>query len=162
MLVRDGGNYSWSRGVKYPIVIAEDTEFVLANFAQASPHTAGIFDVAPGVLLRLVGCNLVNVSVPDGAEIVGGNLAHVVPTETGDPARPTINLLHDCSLCASAWREINEGIEFGDLPKDASGTILHHEMKERYRARRDFEMLVEADVSDLQASNDAALAKWSK
>ena len=162
MVVHDGGNYSYSRGVSYPIPVTEDTEYRLANFCQQTPHTAGIFDVAPGVLLRLVGCNLVNVSVPDGAEIIGGNLAHVVPTETGNPDRPTINLLHDCSLCASAWREINEGIEFGDLPKDASGVILHNEMKERFRARRDFEALVEADVSDLQASNDAALAKWSK
>lgn len=149
----------------YPLVIDGDTEFRGTNFAQESPHTE-IFSVvaAPGSLvnpvLRFVDCNLVNVRVPDGAEIVGGNLAHVVPTETGDKDRPIVSLLHECEKCASAWRELNDAIEAGDLPKDASGRILHHEMKGRYAARREFEGLVEADIEDVRASNDKRMEKF--
>lgn len=167
MRVINGGNWSHARGVKYPIVISEDTEYRGSNFAQESPHTE-IFSVEPAAdslvnpTLRFVECNLVNVKVPDGAEIVGGNLAHLVRTATGGAAKPFINLLHECEKCSTAVKEIREAIEGGDLPKDEAGRILHHEMKVRFAARREFEMLVESDVADLSDENAAALEKWSK
>ncbi len=150
----------------YPIRITEDTEFRETNFAQESPHTA-IFDVVPQGLvnpvLRLVECNLTNVTVPDGAEIVGGNLAQVVRTETGNPERPFVNLLCECPKCPPAVMEIRDIIAEKD-PEcfDEHGRFLHHRVKERVRVRRDFEALVEADVLDIQNENDAALAKWGR
>ena len=146
------------------IRIEEDTEFRGSNFAQPEPHTVVFEIVSAGLVnpvVRFVECNLVNVTVPDGAEIVGGNLAQVVPTETGDKDRPTVNLLHECDKCASAVMEIRDAIESKDLPKDEKGRILHHAMKDRFRARRDFEALVEADVLDVQTENDEALAKFA-
>ena len=97
------GNYSHARGVAYPIQIDKDTIYEDANFAQEAPHT-DIFSVAPGVVITFVNCNLVNVTVPDGAQIHGGNLAQVVPTETGNKDRPTVNLLCVCEKCSpSPW-----------------------------------------------------------
>lgn len=161
MRVVEGGNFAYTRGVAYPIVVSEDTEYRGSNFAQAAPHTT-IFLVAMDVRVRFVECNLVNVTVPDGAEIVGGNLAHIVPTETGNPERPIINLLHECEKCSSAVMELRDGIESSDLPKDETGRILHHALKDRFRARREFEMLAESDIFDIQTENDAALVRWSK
>jgi hypothetical protein len=166
MIIISGGNFSWTRGVKYPIVISEDTEYRGANFSQEHPHTDGVFAVAPGVVLRFVvdedgtHCNLTNLTVPDGAIIEGGNLSHGTMEETGDPKRPEVRMLCECDKCAPAWAQINEDIEAGELPKNDKGHILHHEMKERIRARKEFEMLVESDVADLVAVQDATRAKF--
>lgn len=154
------GNFS-RPDIPLPIPVTEDTLFKNCNFAQPTPHTV-VFDVKPGVALEFEDCNLINVTVPDGAAIRGGNLAHLVRVETGGATKPFINTLHECEKCAAAVKELREAIEAGDLPKDKNGRILHHAMKERYAARRDFDMLVEADEADLSDENAAALEKWGK
>lgn len=156
----EGGNFSYTRGVVYPIRVTEDTEFVRANFAQAAPHTAGVFDVTPGVRLRLVECNLVNCTVPDEAEVVGGNLAHIVVAETSNPERPTVNLLHDCDKCSCARAVLVDRLSRGDCPKDRSGRILHSELKDAFRARRE-SAEKDVDVAWQTADNEAALARWT-
>ena len=91
------GNFSAGR-VPYPIIIAEDTTYLRANFSQPTPHT-GIFAVAPGV--RLVfgdpaddskGCNLVNVTVPEGAETYRCNTGQLnLRVPTGGSVKPPIS-----------------------------------------------------------------------
>lgn len=78
MKIIAGANFSWPTGTKYPIVIDSDTTFRGCNFAQQFPHTE-VFQLvpAPGSLVNPVlifmpddegiQCNLVNVTVPDGA-----------------------------------------------------------------------------------------------
>lgn len=168
MRVLRGGNFShaYNDREKYRVaidggrlVISEDTMFVGSNFSQAQPHTAA-FDVRNGARLVLEDCNLVNVTVPDGAEIHGGNLAHVIPTETGNPARPTVNLLHECGKCASARKELASRIANGTLPKDETGRIRHDSLKGDFRARRAGPSAAD-DLTAHVAENAAALAKWS-
>lgn len=160
-----GGNFSagYAQRGKYGVpirggllLIAEDTTFVGSNFCAASPHSA-VFDLSPGVRLVLEGCNLVNCTVPDGAEVHGGNLAHLIPTPTGNRDRPTVNLLHDCDKCASARRVLVDRIAAGTAPKDATGRIRHDLLKDAFRARR--ESASAEDIVWQRASNTDALAR---
>lgn len=147
----------------YPIVIDEDTTFVGANFSQENPHTDGIFSVSPGV--RLVfdeHCNLLNVTIPDGAEIHGGNLEHGIDAPTGDLARPTIKLLCECEKCCTADAQLAEDIAARTLPQDAQGRILHHEMKARYAARRLSSATVTADRSRSATKNAAVMTRFGR
>lgn len=169
MRVIPGGNLSWAfhKKEKYgfpidatgKIHIAQDTRFIGTNFSQKAPHTP-LFDVAPGALVIFEECNLVNATVPDGAVVIGGNLAHVVPAETGNPDRPTLNLLCECEKCACARAELAERIESRTLPKDGKGRVLHHALKETYRARR-LSPKKAADLAAHVADNEAALARWT-
>jgi hypothetical protein len=167
----DGGNFSWvrtdertpaSRRVAYPIRIEVDTHFVRSNFAQERPHTA-IFELVDGARLVLEECNLVNVTVPDGAEILGGNLVHLERVAVEDPERPLRHLLHECDKCAAAHRELVEVLledrdgDRGAALKDEKGRVLHHIAKERFRARREDVLVASEDLAQLRAGNEVAL-----
>lgn len=159
-------NFAYTRGIPYPMVITEDTRFIGCNFTQAAPHTE-IFDVAEGVTVVFEECNLLNVSVPDGAEVYGGNLAHVlrVPVEdpeldeNGYPLRDFVNLLCDDERCVSAAAVIRGKIKDRSVPKDSRGRIKHHEMKDEIRAARPVTpALTQAHIDE----NVAALARWTR
>jgi hypothetical protein len=171
--VVEGGNFSWtrateatpaSRRVTYPIRVTADTRFVQSNFAQERPHTE-VLVVDPGVRLVLEECNLVNCTVPDGAEIVGGNLVHLDRVETEDPDRPVVHLLHECERCAAAHRELAEVLledrdgDGGRALRDGRGRVLHHLAKDRFRARRQDPDLAREDLEQLRAGNQAALER---
>lgn len=148
-----------------PYTIDSDARFVQANFHQADPHTE-IFQVANGVELVLEECNLKNVTAPDGAILPGGNLIHAVRIQAGDPTRGEkefTNLLHECEACACARQYMQECLE-GRRPwiKDDRGRVLHHLMKEEFRARRTNPVQAAADLVRHRAENDAVLTRWSR
>lgn len=160
-----GGNFShaYHAREKYGIaveggllVIDEDTHFLGSNFAQAAPHTP-IFDVRNGARLILSDCNAVNVTLPDSmlpGDFTGNN-AQVVPTETGNPDRPTVNCLHACSKCATFTKRLREDIASGAWA--AGATIL--DVKEGARVRRADAGRAAADVAEIEAENAAAIAR---
>ncbi|HEU4395174.1 MAG TPA: hypothetical protein VFS92_06380 [Planctomycetota bacterium] len=144
----------------YPIAIDEDTTFFGSNFSQQTPHTEGIFSVAPGV--RLVfdeDCNLLNVTLPDGAEVHGGNGQHGIDAPTGDAARPTIKLLCECARCCTYRRVLQDTAA---LPRDEKGRILHHLLKDAARARRENSTDLSADRTWQADSNLAAMARFGR
>jgi hypothetical protein len=144
----------------YPLVIDEDTTFVGRSFAQEKPHTDGIFDVAVGVRLVLEECTLVNVTVPDVAEIVGGSPGQLISTATGNPERPFTNLLCTCEKCCVVQPVLEAMIEAEDLScRDEKGRWLHHELKAVYEECRADAELSAAYKELVQAGNKAALAK---
>lgn len=174
MIVHNHGNYSHAyaamRG-KYGVperngllTIAADSHFIECNFSQALPHTP-VFDLVAGVRLVLEECNLVNVSVPDGAEVIGGNLAHIVTIQAGDALlgeKAYTNLLHECAACACARQEMQECLNGTKAwIRDAKGRVLHHEMKERFRLRR-LGARAPADLTKHRAENDAVVTRWSR
>lgn len=133
-----------------PIEIAHDVIFLGCNFAQRLPHTP-LFVVAPGVRVcfgdptpqgqreaNLGICNLVNVTLPDGVEVYGGNPAQLEYVVTENPDLPLVSLLHDCPKCHVVRPIIQEILEFGNRGafRDQYGRWLHHELKPHYRARR--------------------------
>lgn len=154
----DGGNLSSARGFAYPIAVDEDVEYVGTNFSQDLPHTDGVFAVAPGVRLRLVDCNLVNVKVPDGGEIIGGNLLHGILANTGDSARPQVRLLCECAKCCVYRRILN----LGNLPRDDGGRVKHHLLKDVARARRESATDLSDDRTWQAASNAAAMTRFGR
>lgn len=162
MITIPRGNYAYTRvgfrGLSYPIVVSEDTTFEECNFMQQNPHTTGVFSVAPGVRLVLKRCNLINVTVPDEAEVVGGNLAHLVPLSVGG-RRGSVNLLHECDACAAAQRVLRESLLNGTLAKTEQGFVDHDQMKARFRARR--LALTDGDRTQHAAENDAVASRYS-
>jgi hypothetical protein len=176
-------NFSCGRGVKYPIVITEDTTFHGCSFAQMEPHTDGIFDIKPGVRVCFgipepkdqqeaneSHCNLMNVKVPDGVEVYGGNLAQVHRTETGNPERPVINLLCDCDKCAPVRPVIQEilSTEDPEICRDKWGRWIHdhpghdNHVKAAVRERRKSPELVAEHAGQIAFENAEALSKWEK
>lgn len=141
----------------YPIVISEDTTFKLTNFTQAVPHTA-IFELAEGVKLRFESCNLVNVTVPDGAEIFSSNNVQVVPVETGDKNRPTINTLHDCDKCASFTKVLREEITKGEWQKHHRLDLIKPLARE---VRKDLTLTAQY-VDEIKVENAEVLSKFTK
>lgn len=155
------GNFSYTRGVKYPIVVAEDTLFLGCNFAQAAPHTA-IFDVKPGVAVRFEECNLVNVTVPDGVEIVGGNGRHLVSVPLVGQVKPATNLLCECNKCCTYTAELQARLAAGTCPKDATGRVVHSSLKDGARARRLNSTTLSADRTKAANDNAAAMTKYGR
>lgn len=153
------GNFSRTRRISYPIRVEEHTLFKACNFAQASPHTV-IFDPAPGVLLTFEECNLLNVSVPDGAIIIGGNLLQGIRRETGNPERPDVMTLCDCEKCACVRPTIQKILKT-KLCRDEKGRWLHHRLKEIVRERRSYPELLMKDQAQIFWENEAAVSKWS-
>jgi hypothetical protein len=154
----------------YPLTIDEDTTFENCNFSQEKPHTDGVFKVADGAKVVFVDCTLVNVRIPDGAEIHGGNARHLIRDEGAG-----VNLLCECEKCCSYFGELQDAIAEQAAEREASHARgdreiatttecfdgrrwLHHAIKERTKIRREFEALVEADVADVKALNAAAVA----
>lgn len=148
----------------YPIVLEEDLDIVGANFSQQAPHTP-IFDFrAPAGSLvlptvRLIDCNLTNVTVPDGVAIHGGNGLHGVLAATGDAARPTVRLLCECAKCVT-FRRVLQDAE--NLPRDPQGRILHHLLKDVARARRLDSTALSDDRTWQADSNTAAMQKYGR
>ena len=160
MLTVNRGNYAHTRGI-IAVAVHEDTHYIGTNFAQAEPHT-DLFLVAPGVTVTFEECNLVNCTVPDGAIIIGGNLSHGTMADTGNPERPQVRLLCECEKCACCRQEMQDCTDGKcGWVKDEKGRILHHEMKERFRGRRQGPKK-NADGVKHRAENAAALAKWRK
>lgn len=164
-----GGNFShaYHDRQKYGIpieggllVIDEDTTFVGSNFIQAEPHTP-VFSVRNGARLVLQDVNAVNVTLPDemAPDDFTGNNAQVVTTATGNPERPTVNLLHECTTCACFVKVLRANLR-GFV--DARGRILLARHKQAARARRLNPSLAASDLAELQAENAAALARWKK
>ncbi len=110
----------------------------------------GVFAVAPGILLRFEDCNLVNVTVPDGVEIAGGNLAHITDFDLGT--------LCDCDRCATAQQGLAAAIADGTIIKDEDGRILHDQMKALFAVRRLDPAQVAVDIASVQAANATVLA----
>jgi hypothetical protein len=158
----EGGNLSSARAFAYPIAVNEDVEYRGTDFSQDVPHTDDVFAVAAGVRLVLKGCNLVNVKVPDGAEIKGGNLSHGVLANTGDATRPQVRLLCECSKCATALAELQDRIAAGTLPKDESGMVDHSAMKAHYTVRRADSAKVTADRTRSANGNAAAMSRFGR
>lgn len=156
MRLIQGGNYSWTRGASLPIEVTEDTAFVGTNFCQKAPHTP-VFQVDPGVRLVLENVNAVNVTLPDemAPDDFTGNNAQVIPTETGNPERPTVNLLHECEKCATFTHALREEIASGRWRQN--GRIVR--VKGAARRRRGG-LQGQADLAAIRAENMAALAKW--
>lgn len=161
-----GGNFSHGyagQRAKYGIpeeggllVIDEDTIFRESNFAAAQPHTP-VFDVRNGARLILRDCNAVNVTLPDemAPGDFTGNNAQVVPLETGNPDRPTINGLHECEKCATFVKALRADIASGAWA--AGATII--DSKASARIRRKDAAKVAADVAEIATENDAAVAR---
>lgn len=161
-VIVEGGNFAYTRGVAYPIVVDQDTTFVGANFMQERPHTEGVFDVRPGVVLTLTDCNLVNVTVPDGAVIDGGNGIHGEPTETGDKDRPTVFLLCECEKCACYRKVLVLSINSRAKIGFDGRRWQHHELKPIAAARRAIPELRDADVLWQMTSNGDRLVPFVK
>ena len=156
---KPGGNFAYTRGTRYPIVVTEPTIYTGVNFTQKHPHT-DIFYLSGRGLVLFNKCNLVNVSVPAGAVINGGNLGHFVRTATGNPKRPYINLLHECSKCATAVVVIRKfaAAKRSRPGRDIHGRWNHDILKRVYKERRKHPELMEADLALIRAENAAALA----
>jgi hypothetical protein len=107
-------------------------------------------------------CNLVNVKVPDGVLIHGGNLHHGIDAPTGDPARPVVRLLCECEKCCTALAQLQDDIAAGTLPKNERGMVLHHEMKPRYVERRKDGSKVIDDRARAATGNLDALKKYGQ
>ncbi len=140
-------------------IIDEDTRFEGSNFCQAVPHTQ-VFEIRNGARLVLSEVNAVNVTLPDEmlpGDFTGNN-AQIVPTGTGNPERPTINLLHECDKCATFVKAVRQAIEDGAW--QAGATII--DVKAVARELREDAEQVEDCLVALEDENMAALAKWSK
>lgn len=149
--------------VSLPIVVGEDTLFKNCNFSQPTPHTV-VFDVKPGVAVEFEDCNLVNVTVPDGATVVGGNGRHGVRVATDAPngGKPYTTVLCECQKCCTYLALLRERISAGTLPKDSTGRVLHSDLKDAARARRQDATALAADRTRSASDNAAALAKYGK
>lgn len=161
----EGRAYQTWRWPGYPIVIDQDTEFRDCNFAQVTPHTE-IFTVVAGPfvtpVVRFVDCNLVNVKVPDGAEIEGGNLAQIVRAPTGDANRPETNLLCECLKCCTAVKVLRQAIAARDKGAFDGTRWKHHVLKPRYTEARKDAALVQAARDERAAENLAAMQKFGR
>lgn len=173
MRVINGGNFSGAYHAKgkYGVTVANgllvidsDTKFISSNFSQPVPHSR-VFDIRNGARLILSNCNAVNVTLPDEMRPgdFTGNNAQVVPTETGNPERPTVNLLCECAKCSTYRAALVDAIEpVGPGRPGAWGagaTII--DIKASARERRKDPAKVAADVAAQVAGNAAALARWA-
>lgn len=166
------GNFSYAMAaagrVTYPIVVAEDTEYRGVSFHQQEPHTAGIFSIVPGVTLRLVNCNLLNVTVPDGVVVEGGLPHHAVRVPiVGNPDRDFVDLFCECLKCVTAQGELEDIRALPEAEREAlkvEGRWLHANnggaLKARYVARRANPTKVTADRARQAAANAALMTKY--
>ncbi len=129
------------------------------NFSQAIPHT-DLFEVDPSVsVLIFRNCNLINVTVPDGAIIDGGNPAQMIPTATGNRNRPYANLLCEDVTCAAVHPILRPICAAQDRRYWANGRLQHHLLKPLYRARRTDPVRATEDLTAIRAENAARLAE---
>ena len=171
-----GVAYRRTRFPGYPLVVAEDTAFIDCKFAQAGTHTDGVFDVKPGVRLvfgepdedkaatpRADGswprgdCTLVNLKIPDEANVLGGNSIHRVPFATGDRDKPFIGLLCECLKCCTYRGQL-----LAEMPRDRGGRVLHDAVWELAVQRRRDPAKVAADREVARLSNESAVAKYGR
>lgn len=137
--------------VRFPggtILVEEDLVLERVNMEQAEPHSP-VLALARGVSLVLRDCRLMNVTVPDGVVVDGGNLLH--------GHREVINgiettTLCECDKCIAARLVLWERAVAGTLPM-VDGRIQHHQLKEEFRAR------VVTPAERLQAAADNEKAR---
>lgn len=134
-----------------PIVLEGALELEGVNFEQAAPHTE-VFQLAAGAVVVFRDCRLINVTVPDGVTIDGGNLQHG-HSETLDGV--STFTLCECDKCVSARLVLARRAVDGTLPM-VNGRVQHHELKAEIRDRRP---VTEQERAAAVADNEAARAE---